>query len=238
MTRVGILGGTFNPIHLGHLRAAEEVCENLDLDRVIFVPAAQPPHKHGTDRDPMAPAEQRLAWVRAAVADNPRFSVDALELERGGRSYSLETVREIGARTAPELPVFIIGADAFAELDSWREPEELISLAHFAVMTRPPDAPATLAEILPACAKNAVELESQGLSGRHRSTPAWIRLVRISALEVSSSDIRARLRGGRSVRYLVPEVVRAAIEHGPYRGPYAGDAGDGMDDLTEVTGGS
>jgi nicotinate-nucleotide adenylyltransferase len=219
MTRVGILGGTFNPIHQGHLRAAEEVCEALDLERMILVPSAEPPHKHGSDDDPMAPAEQRLSWVRAAVADNPRLAVDALEVERGGRSYSVDTVREIGARTAPELPVFVIGVDAFIELGTWREPEALLGLAHVAVMTRPPLAPRSLAEVLPSCAKDLIELSADGRSGHHRTAASWIRLLQISLLDISSSDIRARLREGRSVRYLVPEVIREEIaSSGVYSG--------------------
>lgn len=213
--RVGIFGGTFNPIHLGHLRAAEEVREALDLERVIFVPAAQPPHKSGDAEDPIAPAAERLAWVRAAVEGHPGFAVDPLEIERGGPSYSVDTLREIGARTAPELPVFALGCDAFAELGTWREPELLFSLAHFAVLTRPPVTRGSLADWLPKCVRDDVEVSADGLSGRHRVAATWIRLLSILALDISSSDIRARIRAGRSVRFLVPEAVREAIERNP-----------------------
>jgi nicotinate-nucleotide adenylyltransferase len=209
--RVGIYGGTFNPIHIGHLRAAEEVAEALDLERVIFVPSAQPPHKRTSEEDPIAPATERLAWVRTAVADNPRFEVDALEVERGGSSFAVETLRIIGRKTAPELPVFIIGHDAFVELGSWREPERLLTLANFAVTTRPPAEKGSLAEWLPSIYEEAVEIAPDGLSGRHRAAGTWIRLVEISMLEISSSDIRARLREGRSVRYLIPDAVSEAI---------------------------
>lgn len=210
-SRVGIYGGTFNPIHMGHLRAAEEVAEVLDLERVIFVPSAQPPHKRTREEDPIAPAAERLAWVRAAVADNPRFEVDALEVERGGSSFAVETLRIIGRKTAPELPVFIIGHDAFVDLGTWREPERLLTLANFAVTTRPPAAKGSLAEWLPSIYENEVEIASDGLSGRHRTAGTWIRLVEISVLAISSSDIRARLREGRSVRYLIPKAVEEAI---------------------------
>ena len=209
--RIGIFGGTFNPIHCGHLRAAEEVREALDLERVVFVPSAQPPHKSGRADDPMAPAEERLRWTRAAVAGNPAFDVDPLEVERGGRSYSIDTVRTLGAATAPELPVFVIGCDAFALLGTWLEPVRLFELAHFAVMTRPPVSGGTLEEWLPKCVADDVELAPDGLSGRHRRSEAWVRLVPISALDISSSDIRARIRSGRSIRYLVPEPVREAV---------------------------
>lgn len=212
MKRIGILGGTFNPIHLGHLRAAEEIAEAFDLERMWLVPSAEPPHKRGATGDPLAPAEQRLAWARAAVAGNPRLGVDALEIERGGRSYSVDTVTALGQRIAPERPIFAIGCDAFAELGSWREPERLLELAHFAVMARPPAPPGSLAEVLPAFAKDEVELSPDGRRGRHRRSGTWLRLVEVTRLDISSSDIRARLRTGRSVRYLLPEEVRMAVE--------------------------
>ncbi len=221
MTRnsgVGIYGGTFNPIHVGHLRAAEEVAENLGLDRVTFVPSAEPPHKHASEHDPIEPAEERLAWVRSAIADNPRFDVDAIEVERGGASFAIETLRSIGGKIAPTLPVFIIGHDAFVELGSWREPEKLLTLAHFAVTTRPPVTRPSLSEWLPAIYRDSVEIAADGLSGRHRTAGTWIRLIEISRLDISSSDIRARLREGRSVRYLIPNGAHTAITcSGAYR---------------------
>jgi nicotinate-nucleotide adenylyltransferase len=220
-TRVGIFGGTFNPIHLGHLRAAEELREALDLERVIFVPAARPPHKAGSREDPIAPAAERLRWVRAAVEGHPGFEADSLEIDRDGPSYSVDTLRAIGARTGPGLPVFALGCDAFAELGSWREPRSLFSLAHFAVMTRPPVTRGSLAEWLPKCVRDDVEVSADGLSGRHRAAATWIRLLPILALDISSSDIRARIHAGRSVRFLVPEAVREAVENNPL---YAGEA--------------
>ncbi len=214
---VGIFGGTFNPIHVGHLRAAEEVVEALALERLIFVPCAEPPHKRTAAADPIAPAAARLAWIRAALADNPRFEVDPIELERGGPSYSVDTLRAIGSRTAPELPVFVIGQDAFLEVDAWREPETLFRLAHFAVMTRPPAAKGSLCDWLPEGLRDDFALAPDGLSARHRRAPSWLRVVEITALDVSASDIRRRLREGRSVRYLLPESVRTlVIESGAY----------------------
>jgi nicotinate-nucleotide adenylyltransferase len=209
--RLGVLGGTFNPIHLGHLRVAEEVREQLGLAQMILVPSATPPHKDASARDPIAPAELRLAWVRAAVAGNPGLAVDAMELERGGRSYTIETVRAIAARAAPEPPVFTIGHDAFAELDTWRDPDALLREAHLAVMTRPPNE-GSLADWMPRCAREAFELASDGWSARHRSGSTWIRRVDVTALDISSTDIRERLRSGRSVRYLVPEAIREDVE--------------------------
>ena len=215
--RFGVFGGTFNPIHVGHLRAAEEVAEQLELERVLFVPSAQPPHKANSRDDPIAPAALRLAWVRAAIEDNPRLEVDALELERGGRSFTVDTLERLAKRSAPERPVFVIGCDAFALLDSWREPERLFSLADFAVMTRPPNERQQLSDWLPDCLRGELSLEPDGWSGVHRKTGGSFRAIRICAFDVSSSDIRARIRTGRSVRYLLPESVRcAALESGVY----------------------
>jgi nicotinate-nucleotide adenylyltransferase len=211
--RVGIFGGTFNPIHLGHLRAAEEVSEALALERLIFVPCAQPPHKRGSAEDPIAPAAERLAWVRAATAGNPRFEVDPLEVDRKGPSYSVETLRTLVPGIGAQAPVFIIGHDAFVEVGTWREPEALLTLAHFAVIARPPVAEGTLADWMPKCLRDDVEMADDGLSARHRAAKTWIRVVEIRALDVSASDIRARLREGRSVRYLVPEAVIDGVVH-------------------------
>lgn len=206
----GILGGTFNPVHVGHLRAAEEVREALGLRRVLFVPSADPPLKRGGP-EVIAPAAERLAWVRAAVAGNPAFEVDALELEREGPSYSVDTFARLAERLAPERPVFVIGEDAFAELGSWREPERLFTLCHFAVMRRPPGRPGSLADWLPGGLAEAFDWAPQGQAGRHREVGTWVRFVPIRALDVSATDVRRRIREGRSVRYLVPEEARPAI---------------------------
>lgn len=218
MTRVGILGGTFDPVHLGHLRAAEEVAEALGLARVLLVPSAQPPHKTQRDGDPVAPAAQRLAWVEAACADNPRLVASDLEIARGGASYTVDTLRALadGGR-----PVFVIGADAFRELGSWREPKQLFALADFAVMTRP-GTPGGLADWIPDALREDLAIDADGAGARHRATGGRLEVVALTALDVSSSEIRARARQGRSIRYLVPEAVRRDIEaSGVYAGPAA-----------------
>jgi len=216
--RIGIFGGTFNPVHIAHLRAAEEVVGALHLERMIFVPSADPPHKTDDPEYRIASAELRLEWIRLAIADNPHFEVDALEVERGGPSYSVDTLRTIAARLAPEKPVFTIGEDAFVEIDSWREPAALFELAHFAVITRPPAALSSLGEWLPHCIRSVFEPDRSGRFARHRSAGTWIRLIEIPALDVSSSYIRLRLRSRESVRYLLPAAVEEAIEKsGAYR---------------------
>ncbi len=210
--RIGILGGTFNPIHLGHLRAAEEVIEALELDRMIFVPSASPPHKTHQSADPIASAALRLEWVEIAIRDNPRFEVDSIEIDRGGASYTVDTLAEIGQRIAPELPVFTIGQDAFTEIDSWRDPREVFSLAHFAVITRPPVGALSLADWLPRCIKEDVDPDRNGQIAYNRHTQTWIRLVDITSLDISSSEVRRRIRDGCSIRYLLPPAVAEAVE--------------------------
>jgi nicotinate-nucleotide adenylyltransferase len=213
---VGLFGGTFNPIHLGHLRAAEEVREALALEKVIFVPSAEPPLKRG-GAERIAPASLRLRWVERAIAGNPAFAVDALELSRSGPSWTVDTLRAFGARLAPELPVFVIGSDAFAELAVWREPKALLALAHFAVLTRPPERAATLAEWIPAELAADLVLSPDGQEAHHRSAGSWVRRVPITALDISSTDVRRRLSEGRSVRYLLPEpVLDEVLQSGVY----------------------
>ena len=210
MTRIGVLGGTFNPIHLGHLRAAEEVAEALDLERVLLVPSAQPPHK-SRGAGPLAPGAQRLAWVEAACAGNPRLAPCDLEIARGGASYTADTLRALVESGTAGRPVFIIGSDAFAELDTWREPKQLLALADFAVMARP-GTPGRLCDWIPESLRGDFELATGGDDARHRATGGSLRAVAIPALAISSSEIRERVRRGLSIRYLVPEAVRRDIE--------------------------
>jgi len=209
----GVFGGTFNPVHHGHLRAAEEVRELLDLASVVFVPSADPPLKGGGS-ERMAPAARRLEWVQLATEGNPRFSVDDLELAREGPSYTVDTLEIFAARLSPRRPVFVIGCDAFAELASWREPRRLLTLSHFAVITRPDagaDPGGALADWLPVPFHADFDLASDGQSGQHRQANTWVRRLGISALDISATDIRRRLRSGGSVRYLLPEGVRGAV---------------------------
>ena len=207
--RIAIFGGTFNPIHLGHLRAAEQVVELLGLERILFVPSGDPPHKQGGC---LAPAKLRLEWVERAIAGNERFAVDALEVEREGPSYSLETVRALGARCAPEPPIFVVGCDALREMATWREPEAILREAHLAVMARrgagvggalPGSFPPTLAA--------SYAFDGDGRGGRHRETGTFVRWLPIVPLDVSATDVRRRLSSGRSIRYLVPESIHAAV---------------------------
>lgn len=207
---IGIYGGTFNPIHVGHLRAAEEVVEALDLDRMVFIPSARPPHKLD-EADETAPARLRLEWVELAIRDNPRFAADPIEVDRPGPSFLVDTLRALRDGNPGEELTFVVGQDAFSEMGGWREPREIFRLAHVAVTTRPPVLDGSLADWLPACVAQDFEMGDGGQTARHREAGTRIRRIAVTPLDVSASEIRRRLRSGRSIRYLVPETVRTAI---------------------------
>ncbi|MBA2372692.1 MAG: nicotinate (nicotinamide) nucleotide adenylyltransferase [Chloroflexi bacterium] len=202
---LGILGGTFDPIHIGHLAVAEEARDALGLERITFVPAGLPPHK--TDR-PVSGAAHRLAMVELAIAGNPAFSVNAIELERSGPSFSVDTLEALAAvaRSAGHEPdlVFILSAEAFRSLHTWRDPARILALARLAVVPRGgyPEATVTsLADRFPGCEDRAVFLDGP-------------------RIRLSASDLRDRAARGRSIRYLVPDAVTAYIgDHGLYADP-------------------
>ena len=207
---VGVLGGTFNPIHLAHLRLAEEMREALALERVLLIPAGDPPLK----RAGVAPAAHRLEMVRRAAASNPALEVLDLEIRRAGPSYTVDTLAELGARMPGAAFWFIVGADTLPELGAWREPERLFALASFAVATRPGH-PQRLRELLPAALSRAFRDGPRGLV--HESGNE-LRSIPFTPLVVSASDVRRRVACGASIRYLVPDRVRRYIEEkGLYR---------------------
>lgn len=184
--RTALYGGTFDPIHHGHLILAREAMEQLGLDRIVFVPAAHSPHK--PDRQP-APPELRLRMVQAAIAGEPRFECDSSETEKAGPSFSVETVEAWEKRAPGDELFYLIGQDNVRELPTWRRYEELRRMVQFVVFERDASAPA-------------------------HDFPRVKRRV-----DISATDIRKRVAEGRSIRYLVPEPVRAIIEsHHLYQG--------------------
>jgi nicotinate-nucleotide adenylyltransferase len=200
---LGVFGGTFDPIHNAHLAVAEEAAEVLGLERVLFVPAGEPPHKPGRE---ITPAADRLAMVELAIAGNQRFSVDRLEIDRPGPSYTVDTLEALRARglaagTGGDL-VLVLSAEAFLGLMSWREPRRVLELARVVVAPRDgyPDAgPDFLAAHMPDLADRATFLDGP-------------------RLRLSASELRARAAVGRSLRYLVPDAVSAYIgDHGLYQ---------------------
>ncbi len=206
---IGVLGGTFNPIHRGHIHAALAVIEALGLERVVLVPAAVPPLKQSGDAI-MAPAEARLAWAELAAAEHAQLSVDPLELDRVGPSYTLETIKILAERWG-QPPVFLIGHDAFIDLPSWRAPETLLTLCHVAVMTRPPVRDGSIAAWLPAPLDLPFAFSEDGQVARHRTAGTWIRRLAINALDISATEVRRRLAAGEPVGALLPDPVADAV---------------------------
>lgn len=201
--RIGLLGGTFNPIHLAHLRSAEEVREAQRLDRVLFVPSATPPHKR---TDGLVAAEHRLAMVRLAIAGNPAFRVSTIEITRGGRSYSVDTLQALRTRLPQAHFAFIMGVDAFREIATWKDYDRIFALCDVVVTSRPPFAAPSLRSIIPIAVRKEFCYRRSTLQLEHRTGHRVI-FQPISALDISASAIRQRLSIGSSIRYLVPLAV-------------------------------
>lgn len=211
--RIGVFGGTFDPIHVAHLRCAEEAGELLGLDRVLFVPAADPPHKPGR----LTPAAHRLAMVRRAVAGNPRFRVSTIELDRRGKSYTVDTLRALRTRLPASHLTLLVGLDAFREIGTWKDYRTLFTLADLAVWTRPAERMRGLRALLPVAARPDFCYGSDRSFLEHR-TGTRVQFLTVTALDISASDIRQRVRRGRSIRYLVPPAVeRYLTREGLYR---------------------
>lgn len=187
---VGILGGSFNPPHLGHLVIASDACAQLDLERVLFVPAAAPPHKEVADG---VPGDVRLELTRLAVAGDPRFAVSSIEVDRG-LAYTVETLRCLRAEFPGRSLAFIMGSDSLLQFGSWYRPEAIVELARLVVAPRPGHDRAAIA------------------AAAARWTPDKVVVIDSVGVDISSSMIRDRVRRGAPVRYLVPAAVEAAIE--------------------------
>ena len=214
--RIGLFGGTFDPIHLGHVQAAREVLARFGLDRILFIPSCLPPHK---ERKGMAPAQDRLWMVELACAGEPRFAASSIEVDAGGRSYSILTLERIRALHPEALVFFILGADAFLEIGTWREHERVLEEALFIVMTRPGFRLEEAAGVVPGTLRSRVRalIEGEAVDEAVLRGPR-IFLLPIRALDVSSTEVRRRVRAGEPVAGLVPEAVAEYIHsHGLYR---------------------
>ncbi len=191
--KLGLYGGTFDPVHLGHLLLAERCREELGLDEVRLIPAGEPPHK--TDRT-LTPGEMRAEMLEFATAGNPQFVVDRRELKRAGRSYTVETLAEFHAERPDAELYFLMGADSLADLPQWREPERIAELATIVAVNRGdrplPDATTLAATLGEAVASRVV-------------------FVNMPGIDLSSTELRDRVAGGKSVRYAVPSAVEAYI---------------------------
>jgi len=206
--RLGLFGGTFNPIHYGHLRAAEEVCEALALHRLWFIPAGHPPHKTTPE---ITPFEVRLEMSRLAVGDHPVMSVSDLEGRRPGRSYSIETLRQIRREVGPTWELyFILGLDAILEIATWKDYKDLFTLSHFVVLDRPGYNRQRLEEVLLGEVDPLIQPLQGERSFQHPSGHNVV-LQETTLMDISGTGIRAMVRCGRSIRYLLPEAVREYI---------------------------
>jgi len=208
-TKIGLLGGTFNPIHAGHLRAAEEIHEKFQLKEVIFIPAKLPPHKISAE---VITATHRLKMVKLAIQGNSHFSVSDLELKRRGKSFTIQTINHFRMQYGEDaLLFFILGMDAFMEIKIWKDYKMVFSLCDWIVMTRPGHPQKAFKEIIPVDLKRDFCYDSKGKALIHRSNHR-IYFAEITLLDISSSKIRERIKKGESVRYLLPERVEDYIE--------------------------
>ena len=198
--RVGILGGTFDPVHLGHLIVAEEARVRLRLDRVMFIPAGQPWLKEG---QPVTSPKHRLRMVELAVASNPFFKVLASEIDRSGPTYTVDTLEELRRSLGEDTGLyFIVGMDALEQFHRWKEPERLLELCNLVVVSRP--------------GHQGVEIND--LVGSYPQAGERLVLLTVPRIEISSTELRRRVAEGISIRYLVPEAVEQYImAHGLYQ---------------------
>jgi len=201
VNRLGIMGGTFDPIHYGHLVAAEMARAEFKLSKVLFIPTGTPPHK---DRKDISAAEMRYEMVKLAIQDNPAFDISRVEIEREGPSYTVETLRVLRRDWPDHELYFITGSDALLEIFSWREAEEIFRLVQYIGAARPGfDASDFFLKV----------------QQEHPETQGKIHYLEVPALAISSTDIRARVRRGEPIRYLLPETVRLYLEqHRLYSG--------------------
>lgn len=218
--RIGILGGTFDPIHLGHLRSAEEICQHLDLELVYLIPSASPPHKI---EGPVTSFRHRLAMTRLACDSSPLLEAMDLEGRRAGHSYSIETLREFHRifRPDPDL-FFIMGMDAFLEIRTWKEYKYLFDYAHFVIITR---AGFQSHDLMPVLSELEVGIKRKEDESDLFLSPSGktVMLIKTAIMDISSTHIREMVRENRSIRFLVPEPVRTYIAE---KGLYRNDATD------------
>jgi nicotinate-nucleotide adenylyltransferase len=214
LLRLGILGGTFDPIHMGHLRTAEEIGQELDLEKVYLIPSASPPHK---TEEPVTPFSHRLTMTRLAIVGSSLLDVLDLEGRRTGPSYSIETLRELNAAFKPDPNIFfILGIDAFLEINTWKEYERLFEYAHFVIIPRPGYGKE---KIEPFLMKSGLEIDkSLKASIFLMKSGKTLTLRETTLMDISSTRIREMVQKGKSIHFLVPGAVRDYItEKGLYR---------------------
>jgi nicotinate-nucleotide adenylyltransferase len=209
--KLGILGGTFNPIHYGHLAAAEEVRDRLKLDRILFIPSFHPPHKQEED---VPSAAHRLEMVRIATSKNAAFDPSDIEIRRGGKSYTVDTIEALKKIYPDANLYFITGVDSFLDIQTWSRWEGLLRLCTFVVLSRPGYRFTDLLKIdfLKPAETQIVELDREHRMHVEIHAGAFtVYLEMIPLYDISSTDIRRRVKEGRSIKYLLPEMVETYI---------------------------
>jgi nicotinate-nucleotide adenylyltransferase len=205
---IGLMGGTFNPLHLAHLRIAEEARDTFDLDRIVFIPAADPPHK------PLAgevPFSHRCEIVRLAIADNPAFELSDIEGRRAGKSYSIDTIGSFHRQYPDDKLYFIIGSDSFLEIGLWHRYAEIFRLCNLIVVERPGRPVEGPLSALPVAIRGEFVYTSKPRVLQHESGQCVL-FLKGCPLDISSTGIRQLLSAGRSISYLVPSTVEAYIK--------------------------
>jgi nicotinate-nucleotide adenylyltransferase len=209
--KIGIFGGTFNPVHYGHLRAAEEVLEKLELDRIVFVPSGNPPLKNKN----LADAKLRYEMVKQAISKNPRFSISDIEYKNKNKSYSVDTISTLNNLYPNAKLYFILGIDAFLDMPNWRQAEKLLKLTNFIVISRPSFQFTNIYRspylkinkgILRKLDSGRIDFHKIALTNRNQ-----IVMLRLTPFAVSSTAIRDMLKKGKSIKYLLPEKVESYI---------------------------
>ncbi|MCC7451134.1 MAG: nicotinate-nucleotide adenylyltransferase [Anaerolineae bacterium] len=196
---IGVFGGTFDPPHVGHLILAESACDALDLSQVLFVPAADPPHKHTLA---ITPIQHRLAMLQTAIANNPRFVISDVDLARPGPHYTADTLRILREQHPAATLYFLLGGDSLYDLPTWREPDKIIAQAKLAVMRRP-----------------GADIDVSRLEAQLPGIAGCVVFVDAPMIGISATTLRERMRRGHSIRYQVPEAIERYItDHQLYKG--------------------
>ncbi|HDM75852.1 MAG TPA: nicotinate-nucleotide adenylyltransferase [Deltaproteobacteria bacterium] len=207
--KIGIFGGTFNPVHFGHLRTAEEVHEKLGLNLVLFVPASRPPHKNSSR---IVPFIHRWKMLELALADNSHFSLSDIENRRPGKSYSIDTLRHLRKiYPKPNSLYFLLGIDAFQEITTWKDYKKLFELTSFVILARPGYNIRGTYDLLRSKISGYYEYDEENNLFSHPSLEA-VHVCQVTLLDISSTRIRKLVSGGQSIRYLVPDSVKEYIE--------------------------
>jgi len=220
--KIGIFGGTFNPVHYGHLRAAEEVREKLHFEKVLFIPSRNPPLK----MDDLAPAEERYEMTRLSIEANPFFEISPIECEKQGKSYTVETLAALRELYPDKALYLIVGIDSFLDIPAWRQPERVLELTHFVVLSRPGFSFSSISSLIPTNIAILSEMDGarREVYKTNLKNGREVVLLNVTPLPISATTVRRLVRHGKSIKYLLPDKIESyIISHSLYQ--------EGGDDL-------